>query len=315
MRGGVSLAITKHVGARRTGTFGKDSSTNGRRAESRLARAMSTEPFDDAEPRASEFGRILRHWRHVRAISQIELAGRAGVSPRHLSFLETGRCGPSRGAVLQLGRALELPRAETERLLLVAGYAGDWTRAAGDADSVRAQLGEIAHLLEAHDPLPAVISAPNWSIAYHNRSAAAFFVRIREVAPALRSEPLDLRELLTEQNLGRVVPNLAELLEHVHAGLYQLAPDPASFGHAPTLLHALPRSDAPGQAIARSGCGRIWEEQLRVRDLGVEFALKLFTVPFAGPASGFALVLTRPVDAASEATSRRYFRGLLQRAH
>jgi hypothetical protein len=79
------------------------------------------------------------------------------------------------------------------------------------------------------------------------------------------------------------------------------------------MLHALPLSDPPGEALARSSCGRVWEEQLRVRDLGAEFALKLFTLPFAGPASGFALVLTRPADSAGEGAARRYFRGLLQR--
>jgi transcriptional regulator with XRE-family HTH domain len=276
---------------------------------------MSSERVDDAEPRASEFGRILRHWRNARAISQLELAERAGVSPRHLSFLETGRCGPSRGAVLQLGRALQLPQSETERLLLVAGYAGDWTRAAGDADSIREQLGEVSHLLTAHDPLPAVISTPDWSIAYENRSAAAFFRRIREVAPGLRTDPVDLRQLLTEQNLGRLVPNLSELLQNVLAGLYQLEPDPASFGHAPSMLNALPRTDCLGDTIERGSRTSVWQEELRVRDLGAEFGLKLFTLPFAGAASGFALVLTRPADGACAATAAEYFRGLLARSH
>src|SRR4029450_8080991 len=81
-----------------------------------------------AELISSEFGNLLRHWRRARGGSQLELANRPGLSTRHLSFLETGRCGPSRGTVLQIGRALDLPQSETERLLLVAGYAGDWAR-------------------------------------------------------------------------------------------------------------------------------------------------------------------------------------------
>jgi transcriptional regulator with XRE-family HTH domain len=275
---------------------------------------MASEESEGLEHRASEFGRILRHWRQARAISQLELAERAGVSPRHLSFLETGRCGPSRGAVLQLGRALDLPRAETERLLLVAGYAGDWTRAAGDADSIREQLAAVSHLLDAHDPLPAVISDPEWKIAYQNRSAEAFFRRIREIAPALQTDPVDLRQLLQERDFARLVPNLAELLQNVLAGLYQLEPDPASFGHAPAMLHALPRAAGPGDAIARASRG-VWEEQLRVHDRGAEFGLKLFTLPFAGPASGFALVLTRPADAASAERAPAYFRSLLARSN
>jgi transcriptional regulator with XRE-family HTH domain len=248
-------------------------------------------------------------------MSQLELAGVAGLSPRHLSFLETGRCGPSRGAVVQLGRALELPQSETERLLIVAGYAGDWTRASVDGDSIRRQLGGISHLLDAHDPLPAVISTPEWSIAFHNRSAAAFFRRIREVAPALRTDPVDLRQLLTEENLGRLVPNLPELIENVLAGLYQLEPDPASFGHASSMLHALPGNDRPGDLIERASRTQVWEEELRVRDLGAEFGLKLFTLPFAGAASGFALVLTRPADEASARSAADYFNRLLHPAH
>jgi transcriptional regulator with XRE-family HTH domain len=274
---------------------------------------MSTSLDDDAAPRASEFGRILRHWRHARAISQLELAERAGVSPRHLSFLETGRCGPSRGAVLQLGRALDLPNSETERLLLVAGYAGDWTRSDVPAESIRSQLGAVSHLLEAHDPLPAVISAPDWSIAYQNRSAAAFFARVRDVAPALRSDPLDLRELLRAENLGRLVPNLPQLLEHVLAGLYQLEPDPASFGHAPSMLNALPRCVGPGDAIERASRTHVWAEELRIRDAGAEFGLHLFTLPFAGAASGFALVLTRPASDPCAKAAAEYFSELLRR--
>jgi transcriptional regulator with XRE-family HTH domain len=96
-----------------------------------------------AELVSSEFGNLLRHWRRTRGVSQLELANRAGLSTRHLSFLETGRCGPSRGTVLQLGRALELPRTETDRLLLLSGHAGDWTRLSVDSGRVSEQLGTV----------------------------------------------------------------------------------------------------------------------------------------------------------------------------
>ena len=36
-------------------------------------------------------GGLLRDWRHRRRLSQLDLALDAGVSARHLSFVETGR--------------------------------------------------------------------------------------------------------------------------------------------------------------------------------------------------------------------------------
>src|SRR5436309_16001819 len=41
-------------------------------------------------------GDLLRDWRQQRRLSQLDLALEAEVSPRHLSFVETGRSTPSR---------------------------------------------------------------------------------------------------------------------------------------------------------------------------------------------------------------------------
>ena len=40
-------------------------------------------------------GDLLREWRQRRRLSQLDLAGEAEISARHLSFLETGRCFPN----------------------------------------------------------------------------------------------------------------------------------------------------------------------------------------------------------------------------
>ena len=53
------------------------------------------------------FGRLLREWRTRRGMSQLDLAVEAGVSSRHLSFVETGRATPSREMVVVLARALD----------------------------------------------------------------------------------------------------------------------------------------------------------------------------------------------------------------
>ncbi len=62
---------------------------------------------------------LLRRWR----VTQLELALEAGVSARHLSFVETGRSQPGREMLLQVLKRLEVPFREQNRLLLAAGHA------------------------------------------------------------------------------------------------------------------------------------------------------------------------------------------------
>src|SRR6476469_1009096 len=68
-------------------------------------------------------GTLLRDWRLRRRLSQLDLAGEAEVSTRHLSYLETGRAEPSREMVLRLADRLDVPLRERNRWLAAAGYA------------------------------------------------------------------------------------------------------------------------------------------------------------------------------------------------
>lgn len=71
----------------------------------------------------TSIGSLVRQWRQRRRISQLDLAIEADVSPRHVSFIETGRAQPSRAMVLRLAEALDVPRREQNQLLLAAGLA------------------------------------------------------------------------------------------------------------------------------------------------------------------------------------------------
>jgi len=53
----------------------------------------------------------------------MDLAFDVGVSPRHLSFVETGRSKPSPELLLALADGLEIPLRERNTLLPAAGYA------------------------------------------------------------------------------------------------------------------------------------------------------------------------------------------------
>src|SRR5262245_65828533 len=69
------------------------------------------------------FGRLLREWRTRRGLSQLDLAVEAGVSSRHLSFVETGRASPSREMVVLLARALDVPFRDRKAFLTAGGFA------------------------------------------------------------------------------------------------------------------------------------------------------------------------------------------------
>src|SRR6267142_2719180 len=84
-------------------------------AHAATARAERTQPV--------HIGDHLREWRQRRHLSQLDLAGDAEISARHLSFVETGRAAPSRDMVLKLAERLNVPLRERNMLLVAAGFA------------------------------------------------------------------------------------------------------------------------------------------------------------------------------------------------
>src|ERR1700754_3527297 len=89
---------------------------------------------DDAA--ASLFSSLLKHWRSVRRLTQIELAVDANVSARHVCFLETGRSQPSREMVDLLGSALALPLEERNALHVAAGFVPPYGDKGLEADNL-----------------------------------------------------------------------------------------------------------------------------------------------------------------------------------
>src|ERR1700675_5055663 len=83
---------------------------------------MATQNQISHDVAPGHFGSLLKHWRNVRRLTQIELAGDANVSARHLCFLETSRAHPSREMVQPLGSALDLPLEEQNALHVAAGF-------------------------------------------------------------------------------------------------------------------------------------------------------------------------------------------------
>ena len=158
----------------------------------------------------SPVGRLLQHWRAQRRMSQLALATEAGVTPRHVSFVESGRANPSRDMVLKLARALDVPLRERNQVLLAAGYAPQYRETGLDDASMAQVRAALDTLLEHHEPHPAVVMDRHWNVLRTNRAASALFdwlldganpgdagerpaVDVRPTAPARRQLGADRR--------------------------------------------------------------------------------------------------------------------------
>src|ERR1043166_560494 len=128
-----------------------------------------TEPARDSRLDVA-FGVQLRAWRQSRHVSQEQLAGRAGVSARHLSFVENGRSQPSRDLVLALAGALDVPLRERNTLLAAAGFAAAFRASPLDGDVLAPRRRAIDHVLEQQEPYGAVVVDGTWDIIRMNRA-------------------------------------------------------------------------------------------------------------------------------------------------
>lgn len=168
-------------------------------------------------PSGATFGTLLRHWRSVRRLSQLDLALAAGISSRHLSYVETGRSQPSREMVLRLADALEIPLRERNALLVAAGFAPRYFETSLAAPEMTQMRRAIDLTLEHQEPYPAFVIDRHWDIRRSNRAAE------RCTRFLLGREPTEsnlIRQLLHPEGLRPVLVNFEEsasdLIRHLH---------------------------------------------------------------------------------------------------
>lgn len=124
-----------------------------------------------AIPATSPVTVLLPQLRRERRLSQLELSLRVGVSQRHLSCIETGRARPSREMLIALLDALDAPLPRRNEALLAAGYAPHYPRRSLDDPDLDAVRQALRHLLDAHDPAPALVLDGGWNLVMANRGA------------------------------------------------------------------------------------------------------------------------------------------------
>jgi transcriptional regulator with XRE-family HTH domain len=178
-------------------------------------------------------GAMLRDWRLRRRVSQLELALDAGVSSRHLSFVETGRSRPSAEMVLHLAEQLDVPLRDRNQLLLAAGYAPAFAQRDLDAPELGPVRDAIDQVLRGHEPYPALVVDRHWGLVAANRPLGALVAGVDE---QLLEPPVNvLRLSLHPAGVAPRIVNLGEWRSHL---LDRLAAEALASGDpALTVLH------------------------------------------------------------------------------
>jgi transcriptional regulator with XRE-family HTH domain len=164
-------------------------------------------------------GEHLRQWRLRRRMSQLELAGEAEISTRHLSFVETGRSAPSREMVLRLAERLDVPLRERNALLVAAGYAPMYRERPLDDPALAAARKAVQCILRSHEPYPALAVDRHWNLLAANAMVSHLLAGIDA---ALLQPPVNvLRLSLQPQGLAPRIVNLGQWRHHLFERLRQ----------------------------------------------------------------------------------------------
>lgn len=160
-----------------------------------------------------QIGSLLRDWRERRRMSQLDLALGAGVSARHVSFIETGRSKPSAEMVVQLAEHLDVPLRDRNSLLLAAGYAPAY----GQRDLADPEMGPVREaidrVLRGHEPFPAIVVDRHWGLVAGNRTVSLL---TEGAAAHLLDPPVNvLRLALHPEGVAPRIVNLGEWRAHL----------------------------------------------------------------------------------------------------
>jgi transcriptional regulator with XRE-family HTH domain len=207
---------------------------------------------------AKPVGDLLREWRQRRRMSQLDFAGDAEISTKHLSFLETGRARPSRDMILRLAQHLAVPLRERNILLTAAGFAPEFPERALDHPALDAARRAVDVVLKGHEPYPAVAIDRHWTLIAHNGAVPPL---LKGIDAELMNPPVNvLRLSLHPAGLAPRIENLGEWRAHLFERLrrqIEVTADPVLAElldelrgyRGQSISHAASRSDYAGVVV------------------------------------------------------------------
>lgn len=179
------------------------------------------------------FGTALKAARSGRRVSQLMLSLDAGVSARHLSFLESGRAMPSREMVLTLAEALALPLSARNHLLGAAGFASAYPASPLASDAIAPFRQILTTMMENHAPFPALLCDRHWNVLEASPSAASM---LSPLLDGWQGPPNVFRLTACHPRASELIANLPEVL---HESLERLALEQSVAGDDPVLAELI----------------------------------------------------------------------------
>ena len=254
---------------------------------------------------AGTVGRQLRRWRERRRLSQLELAVRADVSTRHVSFVENGRARPSSTMILRLAEQLDVPLRDRNALLVSGGFAPEYPQESLTATSMAVVNDAVNSVLEAHQPFPALVIDRQWDLVAANPTV---YRLVAGASPRLLEPPVNvIRLTLHPDGLAPRIVNLAEWRAHL---LDRLARESAA--SADQRLAAL-REEVVAYPCAvpstvDAGAGLVVPLRLSVDEqvLSMFSMTTVFGTPHEVTVSELAIETFYPADAATSARLRGF---------
>lgn len=166
------------------------------------------------------FSALLKYWRSRHGQSQLDLALSAGVSARHISFLESGRAKPSAEMVLRLMSTLGVPLRDQNEAMRAAGFAPQFPEPELDAISPAIDWA-VERMLQQQEPFPLTLLSPDYRIIRSNRAARRVF-KLFVADPSRLSDSIDMFSLLFDPAVAQpFVVDWPQLASHMLARLHR----------------------------------------------------------------------------------------------
>ncbi|MHB1304783.1 MAG: helix-turn-helix domain-containing protein [Acidiphilium sp.] len=206
-------------------------------------------------------GVLLRQWRELRGKSQLDLSLDAGVSQRHISFIEVGRSTPSRQMLIDIATVLDMPLRDRNTLLLAGGYAPIYPDVAWDGPEMATVTRVLTRMLHQQEPFPALVMDRYWNVLMTNQAAPLFFGQFCDLSA--RQSPRNMLELMFDpagmrpfiadfpavaasliqrvhrESVGRIIDERTKALLATLLAFPDVAPPPAESG-APSAMPIIP---------------------------------------------------------------------------
>jgi len=258
---------------------------------------------------ATRIGPLIRDRRERARLSQMDLAYRVGISPRHLSFVELGKSRPSPEVIELLAGQLDVPLRERNDWLLAAGYAPRHPETSLGDEPLRHLAGSLQQLLDAHDPFPAVVIDRRWTVQLANQAATRLAGMVPEHARG--TPPNIFRVSLHPDGLAANTHNFEAWSRHLlseltaaiartdDAELIALAAEIEGWPNIPPRAEwARPRFDGAASPVLS------WQVTIDGRELALYTVLSVFAAPLDVTMSELAIELFFAADADTERALR-----------